>query len=121
MKLTLLQIVNAKPILEKLSGMSLPIKVAYRINKILSKVNSEYKSFEDTRVSLIKKFGKEQDDGNIEVVDDNRTKFFEEVTELLSEEIDLNIPLLDMNAFPDSIELSSQELSLINAFFSELE
>lgn len=119
MKLSLLTIVNAKPTLEKLAGLSLPIKVAYRVSKILNKVASEFKDFEDSRIKLIRKFGTEQEGGNIEVLEENKTKFFAEMNELLTEEIELNFPLLDLDSFPDSCELSPAEVSVLSEFFSE--
>ncbi len=119
MKLSLLSIVNAKTTLEKLAGLSLPIKVAYRVSKILNKVGSEFKDFEDSRIKLIRKYGTEQEDGNIEVLDENKTKFFDEMNELLGEDIILDIPLLDLDAFPDSCELSPAEMSVLELFFSE--
>lgn len=119
MKLLLLSIVNAKPTLEKLAGLSLPIKVAYRVSKLLNAIGTEFKEFENSRIKLIQKYGDEKADGNIEVSEENKVKFFGELNELLNEEVDINAPLLDLNAFPESCELSPAEVSVLTDFFAE--
>ena len=119
MKISLLNIVNSKNTLEKLASLSLPIKVAYRVSKLLSKVSSEFKDFEDSRIKLIRKFGTEKDDGNIEVSEENKVKFFAEMNELLNEEVELSFAPLELNSFPESCELSPAEMTTLELFFTE--
>jgi len=91
MKLKLSEIVNNVDSLKALQEIKLPIKVSYRLMRLVNKLDPVYKSYDDKRNELVKEFGDEDKDGNIAVKDPKKIKlFFAKLAELLAieEEID---------------------------------
>jgi hypothetical protein len=80
---------------------SLNLKTKYWLNKLLSKIESEKKAFNDSRNAFIKELGEEQSDGNLiipmtikekgkEITNPNYEKFNIQVNELLKQEIEFD-------------------------------
>ena len=61
----------------------------YYIHRLLSKIQEEKKIIESSKLELFKKHGKEDEDGNIVVTNENQQYFLEELNDLLSNEIEL--------------------------------
>ncbi len=90
MKIKLKEVVASDKTLDALFKKALPTKIAYRLSRIRSKLNSEVRSFMDTRDSLIKKYGEENPETKIITVKpENDETFANEVKELLEVELDL--------------------------------
>ncbi|MCK9370955.1 hypothetical protein M0R04_13675 [Candidatus Dojkabacteria bacterium] len=104
--------------LTSLSKIKLPIKVSYWVSRILSKVNSELKSFQEQRNKLIEEYG-EQDEKTKQftVKDPEKLKVFsKEINELLDVEVELDvkkISIKDLGAITIEPEL------LLNWIFIE--
>lgn len=114
------EIVNVKPALEKIvaSESSLPIKVAYRLSKLLKKVSNEYDYFNTARITLVKKYGNETVDGNFEVSEENRKTFFSDLSSLLEEDVsDFSFQPISLSDIPDSVQLTVVEASTLESFF----
>lgn len=111
-----LDIVNAKPIFEKLLLIKLPIKLCYRINKIIQQIDTEYTCFEKSRHQLILELGEKNENGTTTVLPDNEEKFYSSMNELLNEEVVINFQPLPLDAFPDTLELTPQQLNNIDCF-----
>jgi hypothetical protein len=114
------EIVNVKPALEKIvaSESSLPIKVAYRLSKLLKKVSNEYDYFNTARITLVKKYGNETVDGNFEVAEENRKTFFSDLSSLLEEDVsDFSFQPISLSDIPDSVQLTVVEASTLESFF----
>ena len=90
---TLGDLLNAEPVLKKLSLEPLPIKAAYHVAKIIRLVVPELKHFHDTRDAYIREFGAERDATEQEiaqgvptriftVTDENREAYIEKVQAL---------------------------------------
>jgi hypothetical protein len=106
MKILLSQIVNSKESLEKLLGEKLPIKTAYRIQKIYRQLQPELAHYEELRTKLItEKYGTEESEGsgNWKVRPENNNEFIRELTELLSVEIDIEFVKVKL---PDTSQMS---------------
>ena len=119
MQITLKQVFFGQPVIQKLANQAMPIKVAFRMNKLLKKIADEYENIEQQRTVLIKKYGKETDDNKIEVNKENVEQFTAEFVELLEEETDLDIEPVNASLLPDSISLTPQEMAAIEFIFSE--
>jgi predicted ThiF/HesA family dinucleotide-utilizing enzyme len=89
MKLSLQEIFNIQAALIKLAEEKLPIKVAYRLARIIKGLEKEIGLVEEQRVDLIKKYGVEDDNKNWKVPDENIAAFQTEYAELLKEEVEL--------------------------------
>ena len=88
MNLTYEKIKNAFPALTKLSKLDLKAAEAVKLARLLGKVESELRYFEETRMSLFKKYGKEQN-GGYEILNEKRSDFLKEYSELCNTEIEL--------------------------------
>lgn len=88
----------------------LNLKTKYWLNKLLSKIESEKKAFNDSRNAFIKELGEEQSDGNLiipmtirekgkEITNPNYEKFNIQVNELLKQEIEFDKILFKIDDF----------------------
>jgi len=85
------QIVDSKASLEKLAQTTLPIKIAYRIGKIISQFNPELELFEEQRQKLVKQYGECLDEkaDRWEVKPELKEDFFAELDELKDAEVEV--------------------------------
>jgi len=91
MKLKLSTIVNSVENLKALQTKEMPIKVSYKIKRLIDKLAPILKAYEEKRTELIKEYGEEQEDKTLSVTDPEKLKiFFEKLNEVLEieEEID---------------------------------
>jgi len=109
MKIKLNQIYRAEPVLRKLTGQEMPIKIAYRIQKAIHNVQEEYARIEKLRMELVQKYGEEKEQ-KMQVKQENVMQFAKEFAELLEEDVDLKCERLDIDALPDSIQMTVQDL-----------
>ena len=96
MKFKLIEIRSLEGSLVKLTNKELPVRVAYRLSRVLKRVTEELSSIENYRVKLVKKYSKGEDEkGIFEVAKGEEEKFGKEFSELLMEEIDIDFePIL---------------------------
>lgn len=113
MKVKIQDIVAAAPTIQKLSGISLPVKVSYNIARNLKKIQRELEPFEKARIELVRKHGNEDEEGKLVVKEENMQEFYKEMTELLEEEIEIDIRSIDIEGLA-KIELSPTEMQLID-------
>ena len=94
MKLKLSEIYSLVRSLPKLTNKELPIRISYRLLKLLKSCSEEMETLEKSRIKLIKKYSsdKKDDKGKEEMVvsDENKDKFQEEFTSLLEEEVKID-------------------------------
>jgi hypothetical protein len=107
MKVTLLQVQNAKECLTRLANMTLPIKTAYSLSKVIKELNDEYISIEEFRVTLIKRHGVEAEDGNISVPPN--TPAFESFMQSFSE---FMVTEVEIHSAPIQIDVTIPGLSV---------
>jgi hypothetical protein len=56
-----------EPLFSKLTGMKWPVRTAYALAKMASKLNDQFKVIEDVRLGLIKRYGEVNEKGNTEI------------------------------------------------------
>ena len=117
MKIQLAKVVNSVQVFQKLTQQELPVKVSFRLLSLIKQLDEKLKAFEDSRVTLIKKYGENLEDGGFKVKDENLEVFQSDLNELLTEEIELDFVSIDINSLPDSISLSMAELGQIEWVF----
>ena len=117
MNLKLGDVRNSLDSLKKLLGTDLPVKVSYKLSKIVKKVNSEIKELEDKRIELIKQYGELKDE-KIEVKPENLVLFMSELQTLLDLEIDLDIQPIKLDELGD-IKFSAVDLADLEKFIVE--
>ena len=89
MNLTYETINNIKPALTKLSKLDLKATEAVKLARLLGKVESELRYFEETRMSLFKKYGETKNGTTYEIKDENMETFLKEYRELCNTEIEI--------------------------------
>jgi|GEM_PF-5186324 len=112
MNVKLKVILEAAPVLQKVSSFSLPAKVSYNIMRNTRKIEHELKPFEETRLKLVDKFGTVGDDGRTKVTPENMELFYKEVATMLEEDVDIDIRLIKINDLQD-VKLSPNEIQYI--------
>jgi hypothetical protein len=118
MKFTLGEIRQMKDPLVMLIGKDLPIKSAWRLNKLIKVFNKELGDIEEFRKVLIEKLdttGADKD-GVVTVPKDKMEQFVEEFGELLQTEIDVEFEPIDIDSVAD-IQISAKELMFLDKIF----
>ena len=102
MKIKLLDILsNAEPIKE-LQETKLPVKVSYRIMRLVNKIQPELDTYDVKRKQLIKEFGDINKDGLLQVTDPKKLeKFTIQIQELLNIEIDIDFQKIKVEELGD--------------------
>lgn len=92
-------IVNSQNSLQKLLGVSLPVKVSYKLSKLVTKLQPELDLFNKEKDKLIEKYGEKDDKGVVSIKQDspNMPKFAKEIDELA--EMEVNIDFGDGKSF----------------------
>ena len=117
MKLKLAQIVESKDALSNLLNERLSIKAAYALQRNVQKLNPELETYEKSRVELIKnKHGVMQEDGNYAVKKENAPAFIEDLNELLSVEVDVDIHKVNLSELK---EISAADLLILEWMFTD--
>jgi hypothetical protein len=100
------ELIGSKDLIVGILNEDISGKNRYWFNKILDQVVKEKESFEKARLELIKKYGEEGENGQLEIkpeIDGQKNekidKFFEEINELLKQEVEIKFPALDLDAF----------------------
>lgn len=106
--------------LKKLSGQSMPLRVAFKLKGITAKVDEELKKFEECRQSALNKFGKKDADGKLIVNPDNTIEFEGQQLQAFAAElnelgqVDLDIASVKLDDLGPKCELSVDELTILN-------
>jgi single-stranded DNA-specific DHH superfamily exonuclease len=115
MKLKLSELKNAEPALRKLLNSDLlNVKTAYRLGRSISKIDSELTQLEATRVRLVNKYGQKDKKGTITVKKENIEKFTQDMSKLLSMDVNLSIEPISLADLPDNIGLSPVDLNALS-------
>lgn len=118
MKLTLGELLNGKPALEKLVNLEIGIKTAYKISRIIRKLNEELQHFEEQRQKLVTQYGEPQENGNVIVTEENMEAFAQELNDLVALEIKLDFEAVSLDELGD-VKMAPAELMLIEKFVTE--
>lgn len=113
MKISIKQILNARETLSRLAEKTLPVKQSYRLAKLIKAVNDELSIYEGERIKLCEKYGTLNKEKRIYEFEDETYKSFEtDINVLQSQEVELDIKLIDIS----DLELSAQEIISIEPF-----
>lgn len=110
----LVQLKVAESTLRKIAASEMPVKISYKIGKVLSVINDEIEFIEKERQKLFDKYGiPSEDQTQIVVPQENMADFNKGYGEILDIEIGLEAEPLDISEFPDSLLLSPAEIDSI--------
>lgn len=97
MNLTYETINNIRPAISKLSKLDLKAAEAVKLARLLGKIESELRYFEETKIALFEKYG-EKNDGGYEIKNENREAFLKEYRELCNTEIKLDTEKIEIKS-----------------------
>jgi len=119
MKLKIREVLEAAPVLKKITVFSLPVKVSYNIMRNMKKIEHELKPFEQSRLNLVEKYGKESEDGGkVTVADENLQSFYKDVASLLEEEVEVDLRLIKVEQL-EEVKLTPNEIQCIDFIFEK--
>lgn len=119
-------IIDGTEVLRKLAGQPLKGRTAFQVSKILKKLEEELNLFNSTRVELIKKYSKvdengeiiQDENGNVKLQEDKLNDFNNEIAELLNTPIEINsgkIKLIDI----EDINFTPAEMMALEELIEE--
>ena len=126
MKVTLKDIVESQEVMRTLSNKPLRGRVAFKVARLLKKLEAELTTFNDTRVKLIESYAKKDEEGNYITNDkneyqfdqDNANKFVEEINKLLLEELDIDANPILVDEIED-LDFTPAEMAALEPFMDE--
>ena len=121
MKVSNLQIQNAKPVLDELMVTPLPAWASFKLALAVAAINPVAQAFDASRLQTLERYGvKEGDQFKIEnghyVLTDTKA-FVDEMEKLVNAQVELNIEPLPIEAL-GSLEMSPVKMSLIAWLFA---
>ena len=116
MNVTLGEIVNAVPALNKAAGQDMPIKASYRLAKLLKELSPEAELYDKQRLKLCQKYGAlDEDKQAYNIPTENMSDFEAEMNELLSQEVEISAQPVTV---PDELRLPAAEVLAAEKFIT---
>lgn len=112
--MTLRNIVNAVPVLQKLTRHEFSVAQLYRATKLINAVNAELAIYNDGRRELIERHC-EKDGEKLKYKDGTGVDFNRELQELLDVEVELNVKPLVLTE-RDNIRLTLADMDALEGF-----
>ena len=120
---TINDLLNSVEALQKLSKMDFKAKLAWQVARLLKAAESEIQSFNETRMTYIRKYGEKDENGelitdeqgNCKIEPANASKFTEELNELINSEVELNASKLDF-AQMENLMFTPSEMAVLDPF-----
>jgi len=121
MKLTLAEIRWMQKGLSTITQMSLPIRISYKLSKLLNFCNKELVDIEKAREKLIKRMGEAVPDkpGEIQITPENADKFREEFAQLLMVEVEVDFTPIKIGELGEDMKISPVELASLSKILEE--
>jgi len=116
MKLKLGKILEMKEPLARLTNEQLPLKIAFRLNKLIKALDENLNIIESERVKLVQKLGEQNTEGNVQVPKDKIPQFQEEYVELLNEEVEIEFTPFDLEKF-ENVKITTQDMLKLEVLF----
>lgn len=118
-EVTLAELKSIEPSLNKLIQMQLPIKISYRLAKVLKKISQELATLEETRHMLVKKYGELNEETQQIVVPNDKTQdFVDEMQIILDEIYELEFIPMDIEEM-GNVTLSPSDVVNLELFFED--
>lgn len=126
MNVTLKDIVESQEAMRALSTKPLRGRAAFKVARLLKKLEVELSTFNDTRMRLIENYAKKDENGQFVTNEQNEyqfdkehaDKFVEEVNKLLAEEIQIDAnPILISEV--EELDFTPAEMAMLEPFMDE--
>lgn len=122
-KVKISELINCTESLQKLANTSLKAKLAWQVARMLKTADLEIQIFNDTRLSLIKKYAELDENGeiitdekgNCKIGTENVSTFTNELNELLDTVIEMNVNKISIDDL-DNMDFTPAEINMLEAF-----
>jgi len=106
-------IMNSKQAIQKLMGADLPIKLAFRLKKLIKECDPIVANFEELRIELINKNGTADENGKLVIPPEKLDDINKQLYELSMEDVDINITKIKLEDIPESAKITGQDAMLL--------
>jgi hypothetical protein len=110
-----LDLYNAKDSLERISRLDLPIRAAFKMVRLIEKLNKEFAVVEPLRQKLFEKYGEKIEDV-IKIKDENKLLFQAEWEELVLTELNLDFVPIRMEELGEEVKIQPADLMNLQLF-----
>ena len=125
-EIKMLTIVNSMEVLKRLSESKIRGRTAYKIAKILKRVDEEYGLFQDARRKLILECAKKDENGepvadengNVSISEENISMFNEEISKLLETTVNIDTDKIHLDEI-EQIDFTPSDIIMIEDFIEE--
>ena len=114
LQVTMNELLNSNEAMRNIATKELPIKISYQISRIINKMESELKIFEDLKRKIFTNYGENTKDGQIRIKDENREKFQKEMRILLDTSVEIYGNKIELENFN---EIKINAIDLLNLKF----
>lgn len=126
MTITLKNIVDSQEAMRNLSNQQLRGRVAFKVARLLKKLESELQVFNDTRIKLIEKYAKRDENGDFVLNEkseyqfdqNNANAFIEEMNKLLIEPIQIDANPISIEDI-EELDFTPSEMAMLEPFMEE--
>lgn len=116
-------LVNSTETLQKLSQKDFKAKLAWSIARLLKAAEVEIQNFNETRMSLIRKYGEKDENGelitdengNCKIVPEIISEFNKELNEVVDTEVEINANKINMDLL-ENIDFTPSEMAILEPF-----
>ena len=115
MTLTIAQILDCKPGMEKLLQASVPAATALRIARLAQKITAEHKTAYEEYLKLFERYGTRDSAGNIRVAEARMEEFRQELEPFLATEISISVDRIRFSAI-EQITMTANEIAAVEPF-----
>lgn len=126
-KVTMEDIIDFRNADDIFGNVDLPLKVAYKLNKMKKSIDSESSFYSEKFQKIIDKYAKKDDDGNV-VFNDDRSQIIiqedkiEECNDALEDlqklEVEIDNQNLTIDDFGEDVRCTPEDLELLMPFLS---
>lgn len=122
-KVKISSLLNSTEALQKLASADLKAKLAWQVARLLKAAEAELQSFNETRMTLIKKYGEKDaegelvtdDKGNCKILPESINTFTAELNELIATEVEISVNKISINDL-ENINFTPSEMTLLEDF-----
>jgi hypothetical protein len=115
MTLTIAQILDCKPGMEKLLQATVPAATALRIARLAQKITAEHKTAYEEYLKLFERYGTRNEAGSIQVAEDRMEEFRRELEPFLATEVNVEVDRIPLEGI-EQVAMTAGEIGSIEVF-----